>query len=351
MRAVPSSGCVAIALVLAGCGGAAAIHPTTSSSRHRVRPRGEHAASVVRVASVKTAQRRDAEALVAAETVNRLISVDLDRGRVVGSVRLPADPENVAASPGAAVVASARTGTVSVLEPLGHVRRVITGFGSPHIVAISPDGQHAFVTDDERGTVSVVSLVTARLVARVSVGAGAHHMAFSPDQHRLWVALGEDAHTIKILDTSDPTAPRVIGRFDPGFAVHDIQFSPDGRRVWVTSATGTTVVVIDARTLRVVFRVAAGRGPQHLAFEGPYAYITSGYSSSLERVAASDGRLLDRVRSPYGSFELDARYGFVVTSSLMTGEVAIYTTALRRLRVVRVAPVARDVSLTLRPSG
>jgi len=293
-------------------------------------------------------QRKLPEALVTAETENRLFAVDLRTGRVIDRIGLAADPENVAASDGVAVVAGARSGTVTVLEPFPKLRKVIRGFGSPHIVALSPDGEHAYVTDDARGTVSVIQLSDAKLVASVTVGAGAHHLALSPDQRRLWIALGESASTIVILDTSDVARPRVIGRFHPGFLVHDLAFAPDGRRIWITSATGPDVAVIDARTRRLVFRVPVGRAPQHVVFAGPDAYITSGYGDTIEKVLVSDGRVLKRSRSPHGSFELDAGYGYVATSSLLAGTLAIYNPALRLLRVVHLAPAARDVALSVR---
>ncbi len=342
--------------MLAGCGGsgsggAAAPAKRDSTSKHAGAGHHLRTATARRTRAAnrhEIVEREYPEALVTAETVNRLFAVDLQTGHIVANVQLAADPENVAAWPGVAVVASARSGTVSVLEPFPHVRRTISGFGSPHIVAMSPDGQYAYVTDDTRGTVNVIELENARLVSRVPVGVGAHHMAFSPDQRRLWVALGETARTIVILDTSDIAHPRVVGRFDPGSTVHDLLFSPDGQRVWLTSASGPDVTVIDARTHHVLFRVPAGRAPQHLAFAGRYAYVTSGYGGTIEQVALSSGKVLRRVQSPYGSFELDAGDGYVVTSSLLTGTLAVFTPGLRRLRTVQVAPVTRDVALSIR---
>lgn len=294
------------------------------------------------------AQQRLPEAIVTAETENRLLAVDLPSGRVIDRVELAADPEDVAANHGVAVVASARAGTVTVLEPFPRVRSVIRGFGSPHIITMSPDGKYAYVTDDARGTVSAIGLYHAKLIARVAVGAGAHHLAFSPDQHRLWIALGESASTIVILDTSTVAHPRVIGRFHPGFRVHDLAFSPHGRQIWLTSATGPDVAVIDARTHRLAFHVPAGPPPQHLVFDGPHAYITSGYGNTIEQVRASDGRVLKRARAPHGSFELDAGYGSVVTSSLLDGTLAVYTPELELLRVVHLAPATREVALSVR---
>lgn len=351
MRAVVSL--VLLMLALAGCGSSAARrrldHASPKGSSSTV-PASSPAPSRGRSARPRRiAWRRLPEALVTAETENRLYAVDLHTGRVIARVGLPPDPEDVASGYyGVAVVSSARSGTVTVLEPFPKVRKILHGFGSPHIVAISPDGNYAFVTDDARGTVSAIELFNAKLVARVAVGAGAHHLAFSPDQRRLWIALGESARTIVVLDTSDVARPRVIDRFDPGFPVHDLLFSPNGRQVWLTSAAGSDVVVLNARTRRVLFRVPAGKPPQHVVFSGSDAFITSGYGGSIEKVAAGDGRVLRRVRSPYGSFELDAGYGYVVTSSLFDGTLAVYTAALRLMRLVHLAPVTRDVALSVR---
>jgi DNA-binding beta-propeller fold protein YncE len=191
----------------------------------------------------------------------------------------------------------------------------------------------------------VIYLGDARVMSTTALGAGAHHLSFDARRPRAWVALGESARTIVILSTADQAHPRVIGRFDPGFPVHDVSFAPDGKRVWITSANGPDVTVVGAVDHRPLFRVPVGRAPQHVAFAGRYAYLTSGYGSTIERVDAASGRVVARARSPYGSFELAAGDGYVVTSSLLRGTLAIYTPRLKLLRVVRLAPAAREVAL------
>jgi YVTN family beta-propeller protein len=210
------------------------------------------------------------QALVTAETDNRLLVVELPSGRVVSRVVLPRDPEDVAAEPTGAVVTSAAAGSVTLVgrSPLRPVK-VLSGFGAPHIVEIAPDGRHAYVTDDARGTLSVIDLRTRRVTSRIAVGAGAHHMSFDLIHAVAWVALGESARTIVVIGTRSFDHPRVIGRFDPGFNVHDLAFSTDGERIWMTSATGSEVTVFDSVKRRPVFRVPAGLPPQHVAFDGP----------------------------------------------------------------------------------
>jgi DNA-binding beta-propeller fold protein YncE len=272
--------------------------------------------------------------------------VNLRSGQARSFIGVRGDPEYVAAEWGAALVASPRAGAVTVLgdRPL-RVTQVLYGFTAPHIVEISPDGDHAYVTDDVRGTLSVIRLTDDR-VTSIHVGSQAHHMASSPDQRRLWIALGESTRTIAIVDTSDPDRPRLVGSFDPGFPAHDLAFSPDGTQVWITSDRGRDVAVFRARDRRLLFRVPVGPPPQHVALAGAYAYSTSGYGSSVEQVVARTGRIVAHARAPYGSFEVDAGDGYVVTASLLDGQVALYTPGLRLLRTLHIGPGTRDIAIS-----
>jgi YVTN family beta-propeller protein len=328
--------------LVAGCGG----------SHHAAHGQGTTSVATIAAVSPPSHTREatpPAQALVTDETQDRLLVVDLASGHIVRRIALPPDPEDVAAeaSGGVVVVVSSAAAKVTLLnrDSLSPIS-ILGGFDSPHIAEISPDGQHAYVTDDARGTLTAIDLANARVTSTVEVGAGAHHLSFSPDQGRTWVALGESARTIVTLDTGDVAHPRVTGRFDPGFAVHDLSFSPDGQRVWITASSDSRAAVFSALDHRLLFRVPVGPGPQHVAFEGRVVYLTSGYGSVIEEVDAATGRVLARARSPYGSFELDAGHGYVVSSSLLRGTLAIYTPQLRLLRVVRVAPAAREVAVS-----
>ena len=299
------------------------------------------------------------QALVTDEAQNRLLVVDLPSGRIARSVSVPADPEDIATSGngGVVVVVSSSAGKVTILNrDTLKIIKTFGGFEQPHIAAISPDGSYAYITDDALGTLTVIRLSDMKITSTISVGVGAHHLAFSPTERTVWVALGENAQRITTLSTVNrspgsspvinPAQPHVIGHFTPGFAAHDLGFSPDGRSIWITAATGSDVTAFDARTHHILFRVPVGAGPQHLAFEGPYAYVTSGYGSIIEKVSATTGRVVTRTSSPYGSFELSAADGYVVTTSLLRGTLAIYNPGLKLLRVVRLAPATREVAIS-----
>jgi DNA-binding beta-propeller fold protein YncE len=340
--------------LLAACGSQQAIKATVHKHTDAA-PRPVSAPAPARAYTTPAPQ-----ALVTDEAQNRLLVVDLPSGRIARSVPLPSDPEDIAATDngGVALVVSSRSGKVTVLNR-DTLRTIKTfgGFDQPHIAAITPDYTYAYITDDALGTLTAINLYDMKVTSTVHVGAGAHHLAISPGERQIWVALGESARTITILTTVDWTPrgtspiadlghPWVIGHLTPGFPVHDLSFSPDGRRVWITSAAGPDVTVFDTHTRKALFRVPVGPPPQHLAVAGRYIYATSGYGRVIEKVDARTGRVVARASAPYGSFELAAADGYVTTASLLRGTLAIYTPDLKLLRVAKLAPATREVAIS-----
>jgi DNA-binding beta-propeller fold protein YncE len=353
---VPRALCaIAFTAALAGCATARTSPPSPQPERRdAAQVSTTNAATGVGAARATTSREvsRPPEALVTAETENQLAAVDVATGKVSRRIPLPSDPEFVAADRRVVVVVSPSAGAVTLLDRSSlRPIRILRGFGSPHIAELSPDGRYAYVTDDARGQLAVIRLRDGRLLARIPVGAEAHHLAIRADGRRVWLALGESARTIVIVDTADPAHPRVVGHFDPGFPVHDLSFTPDGRRVWLTSASSEDIGVFSTRTHRLVDRVPGGAPPQHVVFDGGRAYVASGYGRRLETAGAASGHVLRVVHAPYGSFNLDAAGGFVAAASLLRGTLAIYDHRLRLRRVVQIAPAARDVAIPRTPSS
>jgi hypothetical protein len=287
-------------------------------------------------------------ALVAAERTNQLVAVDLPSGRIVKRLRMPDDPQNVGACGGIAAVVSVRAGTVALVDvSTMKVRRILRGFAEPHIPACSSDGRYVYVTDDARGQLVVIR---KRVVRRVFVGHGAHHMAEDGLGNRLWIALGERARSIAVVDVSNPAQPRLVGHVDPQGAAHDLAFSPGSTRVWVTYADRREVGVFSATTGKLVRHIPAGSAPQHVAFGPPgRAYVTSGNDGTMRMFSSRTGRLLRVFRTTYGSFNLATYGSFVTTSSLYRGTLMDFDESGRRWLQKRVAPAARDVAITTVP--
>ncbi len=291
-------------------------------------------------------------AIVTAETSNQVIALSLGPhgGHVLKRVHL-VDPLMVAAPLDGPAVVVSPTGTVTLLAP-NSLRpiKVWRNFRAPEIAKIAPGDRLAYVADGGTGDISVIDLAERRIVDRVWVGLQAHHMSFSPDGKRLWIALGETATTLVRLDTSNLRKPRVVARIQPRYTSHDVVFAPDGRTVWVSSSAAPFVTVYGAATGKVVKVIPAAKAPQHFAFSGARVLITSGYGSSLQAILWRTYRRLGTVAMPYGSFNLAMFGGQVVTASLLTGYVTeLEAGTLHRFWTVKVAPETRYVAISLWP--
>lgn len=308
---------------------------------------------LVPVASAGTSANQPV-AIVVAETANQVIAVSLgpNGGHVLKRVRV-VDPLMVAAPlRGPAVVLSPATGTVTLLAWHSlRVLKVFHGFRDPEVARIAPGDRYAYVNDGKTGDLTVIDLARERIVRRLYVGIGAHHMAFSPNGKRLWIALSEVATTVVRLNTSDLVQPRIAGRLRPRFPAHSVGFAPDGRTVWLSSAGAPDVMVYNAATAKLVKVIPAGKAPQEIAFSGARALLTSGYGSSMEAVLWRTYRRLGTVAMPYGSFNLATYSGLIVTSSLLTGQVTELRASSTRHRfwTVKVAPETRYVAISLWP--
>src|SRR6185312_15264103 len=197
---------VLVASVVVGCSGTASSSPTgsvrsTPPASSTTAPAGT--AGPVTVTAQRAARGTPA-AVVTAETEHAVLEVSAVTGRVLRRVAVTGNPTTLAAAPtGPVVVCSPATGTVTVLSwPELRPVAVLHRFQTPEIAAITPDGEWALVSD-AAGTVSTIQLSNDRIVDRLWVGRGAHHMAISPVQRVAWVALGETAHTIVRLNVAD----------------------------------------------------------------------------------------------------------------------------------------------------
>jgi streptogramin lyase len=305
---------------------------------------------VVPASSHEAGQAGRLAALVTSETQDRLIAVELPPGKILRRLPMPADPENVEAGARVAVVVSPAAGAITLVDLQRlRVRRIVHGFGAPHIALPLPfpNSDLTYVTDDSRGQLDVIRLSTGRVLKRIFVGLGAHHMSLSPDRRRLWIALGERARSIAVVDTTRPLSPSLIGHVDPRGLAHDLAFTPDGRTVWVTYDDRSSIAVFCAATERKLYSLTAGSPPQHVVFGSGafarYALVSSGNDGTVRIMSALSRRTLKTVRATRGSFNLALGANSFLTSSLTRGTLCEFDFRGHRLFAKKIAPSARDV--------
>jgi DNA-binding beta-propeller fold protein YncE len=291
----------------------------------------------------RAAAAREPLALATADTEAHVVVVGLDRGRVHRRLATVEDPRSIESGPGGhVVVAHPGPGAISLLtlRP-ARVRRVLRGLGTPRYTAIAPDGAHAFVSDGARGELVVVDLRRGRIVAGVEVGAGARHLSLDPAGRTVWIALGSSAARIAVVDVADPLHPRLRRRVRSPFLAHDVAFSPSGRRVWVTAGRERRLAVLPAAGGRPVL-LGADAAPQHVSFGRGIAFVASGEGASVRVHDLLRGSVRRTTRVAYGSYNVQAGAGAVVTPSLSRGTLTILDRLGRMQREIQVAPAAHD---------
>lgn len=129
----------------------------------------------------------------------------------------------------------------------GHIGRAFDiGPGKGHMVALSPDGRHAYVTKVEAGTLARVQLADGEVLEKPA-GAGAEGIAVARDGS-VWVS-NREAGTVTV---HDPETLDVLATLDsPGFPIR-VTFSADGRHALVTNARAATLGVFSVRARQPV---------------------------------------------------------------------------------------------------
>lgn len=120
-----------------------------------------------------------------------------------------------------------------------------------------------------------------------------------------------------------------------------LRVSPDNKTVWVANAEENALVVLDARTLKPVAKVAMGKVPVTLAFspDGQTAYVSHFSDNFVSVVDARTHKELGRIKIALGlavvAFRPDRKLAYVAAKD--ANAVAVIETASRK--VVKMIPV------------
>ncbi|HLM24430.1 MAG TPA: YncE family protein, partial [Pyrinomonadaceae bacterium] len=223
--------------------------------------------------------------------------IDTVTNTVVATVPVGIGPFGVAITPdGMRAYVANLGGTVSVIDTVTNTVIATVPVGdSPRGVAITPDGARVYVANAGSTSLSVIDTGTNTVVDTVLVGLRSLAVAITPDGSRLYVANDE---TITIIDTATGMVVSTIpprGGFDPFGVIftpdgtrayvedrseflniidtasntlvahilqnilHDaLTITPDGTRIYASTASSTTVSVIDTSTNAVVNSIPLG---------------------------------------------------------------------------------------------
>lgn len=200
----------------------------------------------------------------------------------VPAIPVGSGPFGIAITPNGqfAYVCNSNDGTVSVIDLSSNTvvgAPIIVGSG-PGGIAITPDGRFAYVPNESSNNVSVIDLSNNTVVATIPFpivpGSGPFNIAITPNG--LFAYVINDNGNVNIIDLSTNT---VVGSIPVGTFLIDIAITPDGRFAYITqrSLTSDAVVVINLSNNTVLTTIAlpSGSTPNGIAItpDGTRAYV------------------------------------------------------------------------------
>jgi YVTN family beta-propeller protein len=184
---------------------------------------------------------------------------------VTSTLKLPADPREIAFSPsGATAYVTSGAGLLVINTATQKVTGFIPGLGNPEDVAVSPDGKTVYVTNTVQNAVDVISAATNRVTGSIKVGQLPWQLVVSSDGSTIYVADG-DSNAISVISTASDTVTNTIS--DAGDPV-SVALTPDGSQLWVGGLTSGIVTVFNTSGDSLVGTFNVGYGGEANAGDG-----------------------------------------------------------------------------------
>ncbi|WP_328600524.1 beta-propeller fold lactonase family protein [Pontixanthobacter aquaemixtae] len=205
---------------------------------------------------------------VANKRGNTLSKINLGSGEEVKRVESCANPHELATSPDGAHVALACYGGTTIdifaTADLSRVKSIDLGDNArPHGIVWHGNGD-LYATAEGRKSVFWIRgpVGESAEVFEYSTGKeGSHMLAIAPNGNHAWTTdLG--SKTVTLVDLKTRRAPRSVA---VGVEPEGISLSPDGKALWVSARGSDTAIELDPQTLDVRNEVKTGRFPLRLA--------------------------------------------------------------------------------------
>ncbi len=209
-------------------------------------------------------------------------------GPVVGTMQAQAQPY--------VYVGNQNSWNVTVIDVANDaVVTTIGGVFRPHGVAITPDGNRAYVTNYGYGkTVSVIDTEINTVVDTVNgVGNDPGGIAITPDGTRAYVA-NRVSNNVSVIDiaTNSVIATVATARYPVSVAI-----TPDGSYAYVANQTGYAITIINTVTNLVEDTINDGKRHVGIAItpDGSRAYVANDIDSSFSVIDTATNTVITTV--------------------------------------------------------
>ncbi|HKH47735.1 MAG TPA: beta-propeller fold lactonase family protein [Thermoanaerobaculia bacterium] len=222
-------------------------------------------------------------ALVTSEVNKALLEVDVEAGKVTGTVPTGQDVSHmVAVTPDGsrAFVANIGSGSVSAIDLKGkkHLKNIATGNGAEGI-AVTPDGKQIWVANRAADTVTVIDTASLEVLGSQPSAAFPIRAEATPDGKRVLVSNAKSGD-LSVFSTADRTLERrilleltaketdgrMMGDFGNSSVPIGIEIAPDGKRAYVAHANADQISIVDLESWKRVGSLTAGKEPDGMGY-------------------------------------------------------------------------------------
>jgi DNA-binding beta-propeller fold protein YncE len=131
---------------------------------------------------------------------------------------------------------------------------------------LSPDGKQVWVANAQDGTVTIIDVATKKPLPAFAISVRGNRLKFTPDGRQVLVSGGASGSSKANLVILDVATHKEVKSFDFGGGSAGILIVPDGSRAYVAVSAKDEVAVVDLKKLEVAGKIAAGKGPDGLAW-------------------------------------------------------------------------------------
>jgi quinoprotein dehydrogenase-associated probable ABC transporter substrate-binding protein len=240
-----------------------------------------------------------------------------------------------------------------------------------HIPVVEGPAQHVYVTNEDAGTVSIISTATNSVVGEIDVGTRPRGVEVSADGERLYVALSgspkcppsisdEECAKLAADKTKDGIAvvnvrSRAVLRVLPGGSdPEEFDVDADAQRLFVSNEDTGELSFVDLATGDVIRRVVVGGEPEgvRLSPDRRVVYVTSESEHAVTVVDTQSGAVLGSIdvgwRPRDSLFSADGTRAYV--SSEHGGSVAVVDVAANAVvQTITLPPASLPMGLALSP--
>ncbi len=205
--------------------------------------------------------------LAAVFGASQLVMIDTHTNAIIYQISVPS-PHNIAISPdGQTAYIASQLASAPSLAIFDFNKLALTGSVPltkvPRALNFSPDGKALYFTQAGVDAVQVLDPATNQIQAQIAVGASPHHPLFTPDgQSALVVSQGPG--TLSMIDPKSSTVSKVV---QVGKMPHWIAVNPQGTTAWVTNEASNDVSVVDLATGTVTATLPIGNAPRKIVVQ------------------------------------------------------------------------------------